>query len=84
MKNEFLFDKTLKQWIGYEVDAAMAADDELKKRKAVIDALSEFVSRGLAERHIRRDGKIAWRATQLFLEQIREAEAESDEYDECI
>ncbi len=79
-----LMDKVLAEWVGYQVNAAMAANDELKRRDAIIDVLSDFVGRGHAERHIRRDGKIAWRATQLFLEQVSEAESEDDEFDECI
>ena len=74
--------RVLRQWVGYEVDAAMDRDDELDREAITLSVLTEFVRSGNAERYVRRDGKIAWRATKKFIEEIRTEELEGNEVDE--
>lgn len=79
-----LLDKTLKRWIGYQVDAMMARDAEMDRNEIVLSVLGEFVRSGDAERYVRHDGKIGWRATTRFIEKMREGEEEAEQHDELV
>jgi hypothetical protein len=69
----------LAKWVGYQVDAAMARDAESDRKEVTFTVLAEFVRSGDAERYVRRDGRIGWRATSGFLEKLREGQMEAEE-----
>ena len=79
-----LLDKMLRQSIAYRVDAEIARDDELDRDELELSVLVEFARSGDAERYVRRDGKIGWRATKRFLETLREGETDADECNEFV
>ena len=64
--------------IGLRVYAEMATSEDSNRDEIRIAVLAEFAQRGDAERYIRRDGKIGWRASSSLLEQLREMEADND------
>jgi hypothetical protein len=74
-------EKKLKFWIDAQVDTAMSHDIDADRNALVISVLTDFARGGDAERYVRPDGKIGWRATELFLDRIGEYEREADEYD---
>jgi hypothetical protein len=72
----------LKRWIGYEVDAIMGSEHEVIRADAMVQVLAALARSGDAERYVRRNGKLAWRATKRFIEEIRAEELENNEVDE--
>ena len=73
----------LKKNVGYQVDAEMACDDNLRRKEVTLFVLAQFARDGSAERYIRTDGRIGWRATQKLMEALSEGEMEAEEND-CI
>jgi hypothetical protein len=56
---------------------AMYCDPEGDRQELLFSILSEFVRSGDAERYLRPDGRIGWRASRLMLERLSEEEAEA-------
>jgi hypothetical protein len=68
-------DRTLRYWIGLQVDAALSTDEDLDRNEIRLEVLGQFVRSGDAERYVRRDGVIGWRASRHFLEWLTEGES---------
>lgn len=74
-------EKELRQWILNEVRAELEHNSTIERRDLIRAILARFVRSGDAERYIRRDGHVAWRATAKFCEWLEEGEWECDEFD---
>jgi hypothetical protein len=79
---QILLAKSLKQWIDYQVEAELAQDNEVRRDQVVLSVLAEFLRHGNAERYLRSDGKLGFRATPRFLESVTESERDAEQYDE--
>jgi hypothetical protein len=73
-------EKKLKFWTDCQVQAMMSRDHDVDRPAVVLAVLEDFVQSCNAERYLRRDGQIGWRATASFHEQIREGEIEANEH----
>ena len=68
-------DRVLGYWVGLQVNAALSTDEDLDRQEIQFEVLGQFVRSGDAERYVRRDGAIGWRASRHFMEWLTEAEA---------
>jgi len=69
----------LKRWVMYQANAELDHDPALSRNDVIRSVLTQFLRQGDAERYMRRDGHVAWRATRKFKEWIAEGERELDE-----
>lgn len=76
-------EKELRRWVMYQANAELEHNASNKRRDVVLNVLAQFARSGDAERYIRRDGHIAWRATAKFREWLEEGEWECEERDDA-
>ena len=71
-------DRKLKPFVHAQLANEMASDPDVKRQELLFAILAEFVRSGDAERYVRPDGRIGWRASRLMLERLEEEEAEAE------
>jgi hypothetical protein len=81
---KILMTSPLKENLGFQVDAELAGDDKLRRKQVVLSVLAQFARNGDAERYVRRDGRIGWRATAAFKQALREGRREAEENDDIF
>ncbi len=74
---KILMDRKLKPLVRAQLANAMYSDPEGDRQELLFSILAEFVRSGDAERYLRPDGKVGWRASRLMLERLEEEEAEA-------
>ena len=75
---KILLDRKLKPLVHAQLNNAMASDSDANRRDVLFEILSQFVRSGEAERYVRPDGRIGWRASLQMLERLAEEEMEYD------
>jgi len=73
---KFLLDRTLKPLVHGQLKNELASDPDTKRKDALFAIVAEYYRTGLAERFVRRDGRIGWRASRLLLERIADERVE--------
>jgi hypothetical protein len=70
-------DKTLRFWVENEYEMTKRRYPYLNQSEIIAGILYEFESVGHASRFVRKDGKIAWRATDKLREDLFEQELDA-------
>jgi hypothetical protein len=70
-------DKTLRFWVDAAYEEIKSNNVNLTKRQLLAHILRQYERRGDAMRYLNADGKIAWKASPLFLEKLADAERDA-------
>jgi hypothetical protein len=71
---QYHMDKTLRFWVEHEAESTKRKFPNLSQSQLIASILCEFESAGHANRFVRKDGKIGWRATDKMREDLFEQE----------
>lgn len=74
---KFHMDKTLRFWVEHEYERSKREYPSLNQLQIIASILCEFENVGHASRFVRKDGKIAWRATDKMREDLFEQEQDA-------
>jgi hypothetical protein len=77
-------DQGLKRWVLHDVNEELEHNFLLRRKDMMRDVLMRYVRAGDAERYVRPDGHMAWRATNKFREQLREAWEECSDHEDAV
>jgi hypothetical protein len=82
---KFRMDATLCFWVDVAYEDIKADHSNLTKRQLLAQSLREYERRGHAMRYLNGKGKIAWKASPLFLTKLADAERDAeDELKDCF
>jgi len=77
-------DKTLRFWVDAACEVIKSDHVNLTKRQLFAHVLRQYERRGDAMRHLNAVGKIAWKASPIFLEKLADAERDAqDDLADC-
>jgi hypothetical protein len=77
-------DKTLQFWVDVAAEHIKSGNAKLSRRQLVAQILQEYERRGDAMRCLDKRGRIAWKASPLFLSMLSDAEHDAlDDLDDC-
>jgi hypothetical protein len=71
-------DGELKLEVETMVHAMIGGQDDINRKQLLVSVLLDFLRDGEAERFIRRDGRVGFRATKKLLERIAEQKDEAE------
>ena len=72
-------EKTLQFWVEVAYEDIKLDHVDFTKPQLVAHVLREYEGRGDAMRHLNAKGKIAWKASPLFLERLADAERDAQD-----
>ena len=72
-------DKTLRFWVDVAYDAIKSDHDNVTKQQLLAQILLQYERRGDAMRYLNGKGKIAWKASPLFLTKLADAERDAED-----
>jgi hypothetical protein len=76
---KFRMDATLRFWVDVAYEDIKADHSNLTKRQLLAQILREYERRGHAMRYLNGKGKIAWKASPLFLTKLADAERDAED-----
>jgi hypothetical protein len=71
-------DKQLKLEVETQVIAMAGDNDDVDKKQLTVSVLLDYLRNGEAERFVRPDGKVGFRATKRLLDRIKEEALDMD------
>jgi len=74
---KYPMDKTLRFEVEVRYESVKDRYPNLRPREIVAGILSDFEGRGYANRYVRKDGRIGWRATDRLRADLYEQEQEA-------
>ncbi len=74
---KYYMDRTLRFWVNNKYHQIKGNLPYLRRSEIVAGILCEFESAGNASRFVRKDGKLAWRATDKIREDLYEQEQDA-------
>jgi hypothetical protein len=74
---KFRLDRTLRFWVNVASEHIKRAHPNLTKRELLAHVLRQYERDGCAMQHLRKPGKIAWKATPRFLGMLADAERDA-------
>ena len=72
-------DKRLRFWVDVAYEVIKSDHTNLTKRRLLVHILRQYERRGDAMRYLNGNGKIAWKASPLFLEKLADAERDAQD-----
>jgi hypothetical protein len=72
-------DKTLRFWTDAAYDDIKSDHPNLTERQLLAQVLRQYEERGDAMRYLDRNGRISWKASPKFLEQLADAERDAED-----
>jgi hypothetical protein len=74
---KYHMDRTLRFWVEVEYDRSKTGLANLRRSEIIGGILIDYERKGHANRYVRRDGEIGWRATDKFREDLFEQEQDA-------